>query len=71
MMDIIVKGINIRLVGTAIGELVYMAVKSNHMIDKDQIQDNIGIHQTTLIIHSTLISMIVTVKEFIISVGMA
>ena len=68
-MDITVKGINIRLVGTGIGELFHIADKSNHMIDTDKMQGNIGIHQIILINHVTLMPMMVPVEETTISIG--
>ena len=62
MMDIRVKEINIRLVGTAIGEIFHVAVNSNHMIDIGQIQGNIGIHQIISINRITIMPMMVTVE---------
>ena len=70
MMDIIVKEINICLVGTAMEEIVHIAFKTNHMIDKGQIQGNRGIHQITSINCITLMTMIVKVVEIRIIIGL-
>ena len=70
MTDIRVKGLNIHLVGTVIGEVVHIVVKQNLMIDTDNIQGIFGINQITLINHITLMKMIGTVEEISISIGM-
>ena len=68
MMVIIMKGIKICLGGTGIEEIVHIAVKTKHMINRDQTHGNIGIHQITSINRTFLIPMMVTVIEIRINI---
>ena len=70
MMVMMVKDIKIRLIGIVIEKIVYIEFKTTHMIDRGQIQSNIGIHQITSINLTLVMPMMVTVLEIKISIGL-